>query len=52
MTSTFDRQANGQVLYKPDKVLDVPNVDVMTLLFGKSTGRVLAFGFTTFLSFN
>ncbi|KAI0391595.1 acetyl-CoA synthetase-like protein [Xylariaceae sp. FL0594] len=40
MTSTFERQANGHVLYKPDKVLDVPNVDLMTLLFESETCRV------------
>jgi hypothetical protein len=36
MASTVERKANGQIIYGPDKVLDVPNTDLMTLLFGQS----------------
>lgn len=35
MASTVERKANGEVIYGPDKVVDVPDVDLMTLLFGK-----------------
>lgn len=35
MTTTFERRANGEIIYRPDDTLDIPNVDVMTLLFGK-----------------
>ncbi len=34
MASTVERKANGEIIYGPDKTLDVPNVDLMTLLFG------------------
>ena len=34
MASTVERKANGEVIYGPDKVLEVPSVDLMTLLFG------------------
>ncbi|KAH8156858.1 hypothetical protein CIB48_g11388 [Xylaria polymorpha] len=33
MASTVERKANGEVIYGPDKVVDVPDVDLMTLLF-------------------
>lgn len=33
MASTVKQTPNG-IVYGPDKVLDVPNVDLMTLLFG------------------
>lgn len=35
MTTTVERKADGQIIYAPDKVLSVPNIDVMTMLFGK-----------------
>ncbi|KAI3332367.1 acetyl-CoA synthetase-like protein [Xylariaceae sp. AK1471] len=40
MASTVERKANGQIIYEPDKVLSVPNIDVMTLLFESDTCRV------------
>ncbi|KAI1815459.1 acetyl-CoA synthetase-like protein [Poronia punctata] len=40
MTTTVERLANGQVLYQPDRLVDVPNVDVMTLLFDSEVCRV------------
>ncbi|KAI1129512.1 acetyl-CoA synthetase-like protein [Nemania abortiva] len=40
MTTTFERRANGEIVYRPDTVLDVPNVDLMTMLFESETCRV------------
>ncbi|KAI8629202.1 acetyl-CoA synthetase-like protein [Xylariaceae sp. FL1651] len=40
MASTVERKANGQVIYGPDKVVDFPNTDLMTLLFESETCRV------------
>ncbi|KAI1425494.1 acetyl-CoA synthetase-like protein [Xylaria sp. FL1777] len=42
MASNVERKANGEITYRPDKVLDVPNVDLMTLLFESETCRVPA----------
>ncbi|KAI3330416.1 acetyl-CoA synthetase-like protein [Ustulina deusta] len=42
MASTVERKANGEIIYGPDKTLDVPNVDLMTLLFESETCRVPA----------
>ncbi|KAI0538321.1 hypothetical protein GGR58DRAFT_468547 [Xylaria digitata] len=42
MASIVERSANGEVLYRPAKVLDVPNVDLITLLFESETCRVPA----------
>ncbi|KAI0869153.1 acetyl-CoA synthetase-like protein [Hypoxylon argillaceum] len=40
MTTTFERRANGEIIYGPDDTLDIPNVDVMTLLFEHEISRV------------
>ncbi|KAJ8128493.1 hypothetical protein O1611_g5140 [Lasiodiplodia mahajangana] len=40
MTTTFERSANGEIIYKPDTVLDVPNIDLMTMLFESESCRV------------
>ncbi|KAI1363951.1 hypothetical protein F5Y08DRAFT_329020 [Xylaria arbuscula] len=40
MASAVERKANGEVIYGPDKVLEVPNVDLMTLLFESEASRV------------
>ncbi|KAJ3569070.1 hypothetical protein NPX13_g6204 [Xylaria arbuscula] len=40
MASKVERKANGEVIYGPDKVLEVPNVDLMTLLFESEASRV------------
>ncbi|KAI1275666.1 acetyl-CoA synthetase-like protein [Xylaria sp. FL0933] len=42
MASTVERKANGEIIYKPAKILDVPNVDLMTLLFESETCRIPA----------
>ncbi|TGJ81063.1 hypothetical protein E0Z10_g7704 [Xylaria hypoxylon] len=42
MASIVERKANGEVIYGPAKVLDVPNIDLMTLLFDSETCRVPA----------
>lgn len=34
MASTVERRANGEIIYRPDEILDIPNVDLITLLFG------------------
>ncbi|KAI0478218.1 acetyl-CoA synthetase-like protein [Xylaria cf. heliscus] len=40
MASTVERQANGEIIYGSGKPVDVPNVDVMTLLFESEVSRV------------
>ncbi|KAI1174880.1 acetyl-CoA synthetase-like protein [Nemania sp. FL0916] len=40
MASTFERKSNGEIIYKPDEILNVPNVDVMTLLFESEICRI------------
>ncbi|KAI1308038.1 acetyl-CoA synthetase-like protein [Xylaria venustula] len=42
MASKVERKANGEVVYGLDKILDVPNVDLMTLLFESEITRVPA----------
>ncbi|GAP91929.2 putative AMP-binding enzyme [Rosellinia necatrix] len=42
MASTIERKANGEIIYGPSEVLDVPNVDLMTLLFESENCRVPA----------
>ncbi|KAI0966538.1 acetyl-CoA synthetase-like protein [Xylaria arbuscula] len=42
MASKVERKGNGEIVYGPDKILDVPNVDLMTLLFESETCRVPA----------
>ncbi|KAI0406811.1 acetyl-CoA synthetase-like protein [Xylaria palmicola] len=39
MTSTFERKANGEIIYGPATTLNVPNVDVMTMLFESEACR-------------
>ncbi|KAI1265733.1 acetyl-CoA synthetase-like protein [Xylariaceae sp. FL1019] len=40
MTTTVEKQANGQFLYKPARVAEVPNIDLMTMLFESGPCRV------------
>ncbi|KAJ8120622.1 hypothetical protein ONZ43_g2714 [Nemania bipapillata] len=40
MTTTFERRANGEIIYGPDNFIDIPNVDMMTMLFESETCRV------------
>ncbi|KAI0420507.1 hypothetical protein F5X98DRAFT_332432 [Xylaria grammica] len=42
MASIVERRANGEVIYGPHKTLDVPNIDLVTLLFESETCRVPA----------
>lgn len=34
MASTVERRDNGEIIYRPAEILDIPNVDLITLLFG------------------
>ncbi|KAI1331011.1 acetyl-CoA synthetase-like protein [Xylariaceae sp. FL0255] len=40
MTTTVQALTNGQYLYKPSEVVDVPSVDLMTLLFDPTYSQV------------
>ncbi|KAI0165632.1 acetyl-CoA synthetase-like protein [Xylariaceae sp. FL1272] len=40
MATTVEKQANGQFLYKPARVAEVPNIDLMTMLFESELCRV------------
>ncbi|KAI1165354.1 hypothetical protein F5B18DRAFT_611734 [Nemania serpens] len=40
MASTVERRANGEIIYRPDEILDIPNVDLITLLFESEICRM------------
>ncbi|KAI0454778.1 acetyl-CoA synthetase-like protein [Xylaria acuta] len=42
MASTVERKTNGEIIYGSDTVVDVPDVDLMTLLFESEICRVPA----------
>lgn len=45
--SIIQRQPDGTVIYKADRHMDVPDLDILTLLLGESSGRPSAVSGTT-----